>query len=96
MKAKYDLTNAAALVEEYVREIQRPDIVPARVGARSWLELAMERHGIVPQYRDGFGFGESHAIWYACRRTTGAASGKSGRIEAAAVMIRSAVRFRSC
>jgi hypothetical protein len=54
-----------------VREIQRPDLPPARIGSRSWIELAMARHGIVPTYKDQFGWGDSNAIWYACLVVTG-------------------------
>lgn len=70
MKTKFDLTNAQALVTEYVAALNDPSRMPVRTAARSFLEPLMEKHGVIPSVR-GLGFMEAHTIWYACLIVTG-------------------------
>lgn len=69
MKARYDLSKAAAVVNEYAAALADPNQLTGRLN-RTWIEARLERHGVIPDVR-GLSFGESHALWYACLVTTG-------------------------
>lgn len=78
MRTTFDLTNAKALVDDYIQTLSDPEKIPARCN-RTWVEFALERHGIIPDVR-GLAFMESHSLWYACLIVTGAVR-KVSRLE---------------
>lgn len=67
---KYDLTNAASVVAEYIAALNDPNRMPARTAARSFIEPVLEKHGVIRSVRE-LRFMEAHAIWYACLVVTG-------------------------
>lgn len=70
MKTKFDLSKSNAVIDEYLRELSDDqNKIPGRIG-RTWIEVCMERNGMIPDVRQ-LGFGESHAIWYAALWITG-------------------------
>ncbi len=68
--ADFNFTNASAAIDEYLRELNRPDKIPTQISNRVWIEFLLERHGILADVRK-LSFGQSHAAWYACLLKTG-------------------------
>ncbi len=66
-----DFSKAPQVVAEYERELSREDVIPTKIGCRSWVEFCLERNGVIHDVR-ALRFSESHAIWYACLIKTGA------------------------